>query len=849
MRRAADATTHLFFSYLRSLSPEGGLTGIDLLPRSLQKLLDETEYPLQPTSLYSAKTNKLVMIVDRVSPTPFALLRRASHFQFRESDVVLSKFSEFNDPVDALTEECHRVLRAVSAANQSHVSSLLHSSSLRDPSWSRFEDIGFSSALTDEEAAHERLNVSQSQGLRTKPASGNDLGRPTTPSWADFLNAGFVDESATANMLLSPDQVLPPIEIDAARQRSSQSHHPRLESERNLEPGELASIAPLSLDDAFWWVWMSSLAPEETSSRKSAFGRCAVIEIKMQSGQWLVLEEMVAGAAPAPDEGAYIAEKKSFFSWTKRSRTVSRRKSVVDKSVSKKSDSKQIQGYQASVAAESQAKIHAKAVQMRAIKEQQAQETAAQATRLPSDAAADETERASVIPQQIVGAASSAMKWTSKYDKGSMKEAYLENNNAGQGALVDTPVNGGIARKPVHDDVVAPKVPEKTVSPVPVLNKAPPTPPKDDTEMPLPVRESSLTQKKPIAASNTSPPPKRQDSSEEANPLGTAPAPGPTPPPKDAHASSTDAPDEGKSEVKASVESAKPAAGSTTSVEVAPESAPAATEATSEPVPPPAPVVATAPPTKPLPYSQSTQSVKSKEKGGLRKLFGRKNRNSKLPESFSSDAVASLAQLDSAEPASPAKVETSGTQPSAKPVNKSMTEKIEVPTADNTSPKETDTKKTESAECVVDAATVEEPVATAPKAEVVSERTEQKTTAPEATAIEPVEKENSQFTQGPLTDQPAFAPESEDDEEAHVAPKQETTKASPKPRDIKLEDAEEKPKNELTNTAGPGVQDRWAQIRKNAANRAAQRQTDGRSRDVQPKSTDGEDDTSGEEST
>lgn len=846
MRRAADATTHLFFSYLRSLSPEGGLTGIDLLPRSLQKLLDETEYPPQPTSLYSAKTNKLVMIVDRVSPTPFALLRRASHFQFRESDVVLSKFSEFNDPVDALTEECHRVLRAVSAANQSHVSSLLHSSSLRDPSWSRFEDIGFSSALTDEEAAHERLHISQSQGLRTKPASGNDLGRPTTPSWADFLNAGFVDESATANMLLSPDQVLPPIEIDAARQRSSQSHHPRLESERNLEPGELASIAPLSLDDAFWWVWMNSLAPEETSSRKSAFGRCAVIEIKMQNGQWLVLEEMVAGAAPAPDEGAYIAEKKSFFSWTKRSRTISRRKSVVDKSVSKKSDSKQMQGYKTSVAAESEAKIHAKAVQMRAIKEQQAQETAVQATRQPSEAAADETKRASVIPQQIVGAASSAMKWTSKYDKGSMKEAYLENSNAGRGAPVDNPVNSGIARKPVHDNVVAPEVPEKTVAPVPVINKAPPTPPKDDTEKSMPVRESSLTQKKPVAASNTSPPPRKQEASEETNQLVTAPAPGPTPPPKDAHASSTDVPEEAEPEVKASVDSAKPAAGSTTSVEAAPESAPATPEAISEPVHTPVSVVATAPPTKPLPSSQSTQTVKSKEKGGLRKLFGRKNRNSKLPESFSSDAVASLAQSDRAEPASPAKVETGDTQPSAEPVNKSKTEKVKVPTADNTSPTETITTKTESA---VNVTTVGEPVAPAPKAEVVSEQIEQKTTAPVAAATDPVEKENSQFTQGPLTDQPAFAPESEDEEETQVAPKQVTTKASPKSKEIKLEDTEEKPKNELTNTAGPGVQDRWAQIRKNAANRAAQRHTDGRSRDVQPKSTDGEDDTSGEEST
>ena len=40
---AADATSHLFFAYLRSLAPEPVRGGISLLPMSLQKLLQETE--------------------------------------------------------------------------------------------------------------------------------------------------------------------------------------------------------------------------------------------------------------------------------------------------------------------------------------------------------------------------------------------------------------------------------------------------------------------------------------------------------------------------------------------------------------------------------------------------------------------------------------------------------------------------------------------------------------------------------------------------------------------------------------------------------------------------------------
>ncbi|KAJ3485791.1 hypothetical protein NLG97_g6743 [Lecanicillium saksenae] len=442
-RKAADATTHLFFAYLRSLSPEQELTGITMLPRSLQKLLDETEYPPKAADMLVSRTNKLVMIVDSVSPTPFALLRRASKFEYRDSDVALRKLSDFEDATEALSEECRRVLKAISAANQSQASSAKHSTSLRDASWSRFEDIGFTSALTEEDDYEESAvpakrppqTFGPSRSMLSVPTSAANDARPTTPSWADFLSTGFVDDSTKNNTLVPPDKVLPP--IDVQRQHSSQSHQPRLESDRDLEPGELASITPFDLDDAFWWVWMSSLAPEETSERKAAFGRCAVLETTVYDGAWLVMEEMIAGAAPDPQEGAYIAEKKGFFSWTKRSRTVSRRKSV-NKYTLRKGEQAAAATSTTSVGTDTQAKIAAKAAQLRAIQESENQPAAARRGRTDEEVMGDKTNSVFDLQPAIAGEASSAMKWAKKYDKGAVKDAYLANENAGRGVSLST---------------------------------------------------------------------------------------------------------------------------------------------------------------------------------------------------------------------------------------------------------------------------------------------------------------------------------------------------------------------------------------------------------------------------
>ncbi|KAL9130512.1 MAG: hypothetical protein Q9217_001332 [Psora testacea] len=445
--RAADATSHLFFAYLRSLSPDSvrGINGISALPLSLQTLVQETRYPPEHPP-YQA-TSKVVMVVDSVSPTPFALLRRAKNFEYRDDDRVLQAFSNFDDPVQALSDECRRVLRSISSINEKNVSTTKASTSLGDASWSRFEDIGFGAiGEYDDDQPESALGQKHrpTQGMRSAPQTkSNDFGRPTTPSWADFLSSGFVDEPsspAPAPLLLPPDKILPPIELDR-RGNSSQSHV-RKKDESDLEPGELASINALDLDDAFWWVWITSLAGEETLERKAVFGRCALIETTI-SGAWLVIEEMVKGAAPEPEVGAYIAEKKSRFTFGKkrnmprtnlnggkeRPRKVEPFLRTVPASPMSKT----------SIGPDQHARIQAAAA---ALQEKQRHQEPDGVTMSPRRARAGDTlstKTNSVFTLQpvIVSEAAPAMKWANSYDKNAIRAAYLGDDFAGKGSVSD----------------------------------------------------------------------------------------------------------------------------------------------------------------------------------------------------------------------------------------------------------------------------------------------------------------------------------------------------------------------------------------------------------------------------
>ena len=436
--RAADASSHLFFAYLRSLSPEvePSMNVIERIPRSLQALLASTEYPPEsPTSLQRS-TPRVVMIVDTVSPTPFALLRRAKHFEYRDRDRVLREYSEFEDPIDALTDECKRVLYAVSTTNQSTSLRSRHGGqSQPQESWTAFQSLGFSDI--DENSliptSPEKKDYLQStrtvgQGPRSEPRSRqSDGNRPMTPSWADFLNTGFTDDEASKSttLLYPPSKTLPPLGSRGSSVSAMDG------SNDNLAPGELAAITNVELDDAFWWVWMTSLADEEPSGRKAVFGRCALIETSIMNGRWLVMEEQVKGASPDPVQAEYVTPKKGIFSFTKRSRTTRKRvssKTPIPQNISEKS--LPAVPNKTTVAPEQTAKIRAAAAALNRKQETPDSDTAYRRGRVDESQAAKTN---SVLTMGLQSEAGPAMKWASSYDKQAIRAQYLGDAFAGRG--------------------------------------------------------------------------------------------------------------------------------------------------------------------------------------------------------------------------------------------------------------------------------------------------------------------------------------------------------------------------------------------------------------------------------
>ncbi|RMZ86972.1 hypothetical protein DV736_g5799, partial [Chaetothyriales sp. CBS 134916] len=510
---AADASSHLFFAYLRSLSPDQGKTnGILSLPRSLQQLLDSVQYP-PPRSLILNETTKVVMIVDVVSPTPYALLRRAKNFEYRNSDQALQEFASYEDPVETLTDECRRVLRAISSANESIVSDAKTSTSLADPSWSRFEDIGFGSTLEGSGYSEDWL-APRPRGPLDGQSKGavDDLGRPTTPSWADFLSSGFADENGNKPLrpvFLPPDKILPPLS-SVPRGQSSQSHRRDLGNQKSLDPGELAGISTTYIDDAFWWVWISSLAGEEPVSRKAVFGRCAMVETKLPDGRWMVMEEQVKGAAAEPPVGTYIAEKKkSFFGFTTKRGKLTRRRSGVKKEIV------QTNGYdtqRTTLGPDQQARIQQVAEEL---SKKKAAEVEAARRRAASKENTDPLDRNSVYTLGAITKddLSPAMQWAKQYDKKEVRAKYLGDDlGKGQLDLLTLPSQGSANAS------------RSTLSSVSKETKDLPAPPQNRSRTQLPLEAAQPTSR--IARSSASPdPPARAAEPAQASPaLSETPA-------------------------------------------------------------------------------------------------------------------------------------------------------------------------------------------------------------------------------------------------------------------------------------------------------------------------------------
>ncbi|KIW48167.1 uncharacterized protein PV06_00785 [Exophiala oligosperma] len=839
---AADATAHLFFAFLRSMSPDGGgSSGILNLPRSLQQLLDSTTYPPK-NALLSNSTTKVVMIVDVVSPTPYALLRRAKNFEYRDDDRGLQQFANYDDPVEALTDECRRVLKAISSANQSSVSNAKTSTSLVDPSWSRFEDIGFGSSLDEEEDDDGGLlgpRPANPRPLRTAPRAGGyqDLARPTTPSWADFLSSGFADENgntAHAPILLPPDKILPPINSTMARGQSSQSHRRHLDLQPNLEPGELASITRMAVDDSFWWVWISSLAPEEPTSRKAVFGRCALIETILSDGHWMVMEEQVKGAAPEPAVGAYIAEtKKSFLGFTTKRGRLTRRRSQTKKSPL--SPGPQFEGgNRATLAPDQQAKIQQAAAELSKKKEAEEREKAVSARRgrTPDTVIPSKTNSIFTIGPLIKDEASPALQWASQYDKKAIRAKYLGDSMAGKGSreLLTLP-SSGLSRSTSTLSVVS-------------KNKDLPAPPGSDSRPALSARSHS------------------EEPSERAQPQSTHPV-SDTPP--------------------IVVESAPIPIETQIPVEITP-----APEAAEIPLPPATPDISQEAPAKTAqPPKQHAKLRKSSDqqrklpeqrkgrgktptgpppvqhKSGIRRLFGTKRSKSK--ESKGRDNIqseqrpASPVEEDPAVAAARRALEGQPAQPGDGPTSPPLSPGhfMGLATARPPNAVQNEAPPTVSMSAPVEMGSTShlpspaEPPSEALAAPPRTRRDEEydQLSRVDTNEREHADKEFSTFDQGPLLDQPAFVPVETPTRSEFATPAEEP----PAPTmniysavTVGREEssADEEGPSESADQVNPT--DRWAQIRKNAAERAARQSEEQTTRSRTETRTD-DGDTSGEE--
>lgn len=477
---AANATSHLFFAYLRSLSPDQakGLSGMTNLPTSLQKLVLETEYPPKYPANMQTKIFKISMIVDTVSPTPFALLRRASHFQYRDEDKELKKLAEYEDPVKSLADECRRVLKSISSANQLQVSRSKVSAGLNDASWSRFQDLGFGEDYNNEEDdEYDEIGTLKRQRHRPRTIltpKNPMIGRPTTPSWADFLSSGFADQEASAPsaLLLPPGISLPPIEV----RTPSSSSRDRNELSQ-LEPGELASIAKFNLDHAFWWAWICSLAVEERPERKAAFGRCALIETVIFGSTWFVLEEKVRGAAQSPHEDINVSEKKHFWGRSKRGKDLNWRKLSVRQPPDASSSRSPIfpttphsTFSNSSIGSEPHVRIQAAAAKLQQQQRDDARQPDMQ-SRGTDQTTATKTSSTMTLQPVVLSEVSPAMRWASKYDKEAIKGNYLKSSSTGRGNGEQMDSTKGLQHENISGDVTNNKISSSTTpTKIPVPN-------------------------------------------------------------------------------------------------------------------------------------------------------------------------------------------------------------------------------------------------------------------------------------------------------------------------------------------------------------------------------------------
>ncbi|KAK9364049.1 hypothetical protein V1504DRAFT_7323 [Lipomyces starkeyi] len=327
--KAADASAHLFFGYLRSqsASPTASLASISPLPITLSTLLSSTSYP--PTiSNASSSTDALLLsaFVKSYSSSPRHILDRFHGLARRNPNV--GDVSANDTAVEAflyasqrtsiagvdsfLTDEFTRILNDVcsyisesneksSSACTAHVkpinadasayksrpskkSNIRSAQSVCSEEWAHFKDYGFwndavrDSPNSDTEATERQprtRNTSGSSKWSTESSTGPET--PPANTWSQFMSRGFPTESSP--MLSNPGLSLPSAEVLFRAPPRRKPLPPRaVDTESDISIQQSLEISKLPLDDAFWWTWLCAHGPEELSSRQSIFSAHVIVE-------------------------------------------------------------------------------------------------------------------------------------------------------------------------------------------------------------------------------------------------------------------------------------------------------------------------------------------------------------------------------------------------------------------------------------------------------------------------------------------------------------------------------------------------------------------------------------------
>lgn len=405
----------------------------------------------------------MAVTVETFSTSPFSLLQRAQHLQSHGKKSGLEELSGRDDPSMALTDECRRVVNAISGRDQV-IQQTSDAAATDTPSWTRFEDVGFATMLNGGDGAVVEKTVpgeraSTSSSRPTTISVSKEPPRAVTNSWSDFMESGFTTdyEQGTSTVLTPPDKVLPRLHADTLPPATAATSS-------GAATGEVQYVKSINLEETFWWVWMTSLAGEEPAVRKTIFNKCAVLEMQAAAERWLVIEEQMKIRSYAQEmPSSPLTTKRSRFGFMKRNRTsqsVENLRQSTSPAISRLASSRAIE-----ISPEQRSRVHTAAVSL--VASHNARAAAEVLSKQTSARSDDNTHRLSSttsmmnLTKNFQTDSAAAMQWDRKFEQESTKAKYLEDPSAGKGYPRDqSPVDHASVRRPVSTIANTTSIPE-----------------------------------------------------------------------------------------------------------------------------------------------------------------------------------------------------------------------------------------------------------------------------------------------------------------------------------------------------------------------------------------------------